>query len=161
MDILAALLLAVIGLTLLLAELFFVPGTTVVGLLGFAFATVGVWFGFQFFGPFFGTLYAFAVLTIGLVMTWVASRKLENSQFALKNKLSGSVETPDLSPLRPGDSGIALSALRPSGNAEFGGSVYQVWSYGKLVEEGKRISILKIEGTRIIVSEPAKHHIAV
>ena len=47
---LTVLTLLVVGLVLVIIELIFIPGTTVVGILGFIFSLVGVYLGFSYFG---------------------------------------------------------------------------------------------------------------
>jgi len=54
-------------------------------------------------------------------------------------------------PLSAGQHGVALSRLRPAGNAEFDGDVYDVFTEGEYVEKGTAIRVLSSKGNRIIV----------
>ena len=153
MDVLSVLLPISIGLLLLMAELFFVPGTTVIGLIGFCLTVAGVGMGFISYGPVWGSGLAFGTLLLGLTLTYVGSKSTYWHKYALTDKLHSSIETPDLSGLSIGETGLTLSALRPSGKVTFGDRVFTVQTLGHLVPEGRRVSILKIEEGRIIVSE--------
>ena len=57
--------------------------------------------------------------------------------------------------LNPGDSGTAQTDLRPGGVATFGSRRYDVTSQGELIERGAAVSVLRVEGTRIIVIRQA------
>lgn len=49
--------------------------------------------------------------------------------------------------------GIALTPLRPSGTGEFNGERIDIVSEGGLIEKGKRIKVVKVEGVRVVVRE--------
>lgn len=52
-----------------------------------------------------------------------------------------------------GQCGISLSPLRPGGNARFAATRLTVVSRGELIESGRKIRIVAIEGNRIVVQE--------
>ena len=49
--------------------------------------------------------------------------------------------------------GECLTALRPSGNADFGGRRLDVVSAGEFIEKGSRVRIESVEGLRILVKK--------
>ncbi|MTI21786.1 hypothetical protein E1176_12210 [Fulvivirga sp. RKSG066] len=144
-----------LGIALIIVEVLFVPGTTVVGILGFVSAVVGVYLGFEYFGEeigwwiFGGTTVAFAAsLYFGFKGgTW--------DKFSLKDTSEGRVNDGYWSSLKVGDKGVALSTLRPIGKAEFNDKEYEVRSYGNYIDSTTKIEIVKIDGNRIYV-EPLK-----
>lgn len=52
---------------------------------------------------------------------------------------------------RVGQSGVALTQLRPGGRAEFDGEVLEVHSAGGFVEAGTAVKIVSVDGMRILV----------
>jgi len=54
--------------------------------------------------------------------------------------------------LSVGENGVALSILRPTGNARFGDSIVDVITRGEFIEPASPIRILAIEGSRIVVA---------
>jgi membrane-bound serine protease (ClpP class) len=50
-----------------------------------------------------------------------------------------------------GESGVALSILRPSGRAEISGGVFDVMTNGEFLEAGTKILVLTVNGQNIIV----------
>jgi len=64
--------------------------------------------------------------------------------------LSQSVSSPVK--LSVGESGTALSVLRPSGNARFGEEIVDVITRGEYIEPSSPIRVLAIEGSRVVVA---------
>jgi membrane-bound serine protease (ClpP class) len=54
-----------------------------------------------------------------------------------------------------GESGVALSILRPSGNARFGDAIVDVITRGEFIEPESPVRVLAIEGSRIVVARAA------
>jgi membrane-bound serine protease (ClpP class) len=57
--------------------------------------------------------------------------------------------------LSVGANGVALSILRPSGNARFGDAIVDVITRGEFIEPTSPIRVLAIEGSRIVVARQA------
>jgi len=55
-----------------------------------------------------------------------------------------------------GREGMTLTTLRPVGKAQFGDMIVDVVSEGELIEKGKRVEVVKVEGNRIVVWEVEK-----
>jgi membrane-bound serine protease (ClpP class) len=49
--------------------------------------------------------------------------------------------------------GVAVTPLRPSGKAQFGGQFVDVIAEGDYVSPGGRVQVVEIEGMRIVVKE--------
>jgi membrane-bound ClpP family serine protease len=126
MEWLTVISLIVVGIILVVVEIIFVPGTTVVGLLGGLLAVVGVVLSFSYFGNQTGwyTLAATSILSGGLLYWSLRSRAWEGS---------------------------AVSALRPMGKAEIGGRLFEVTSLGIYIETGTRIRIVRVSSNQIVV----------
>jgi membrane-bound serine protease (ClpP class) len=53
--------------------------------------------------------------------------------------------------LREGDTGTALSILRPSGRAKIGDGIFDVMTNGEFLESGTPVRVLAITGPNIVV----------
>jgi membrane-bound serine protease (ClpP class) len=51
----------------------------------------------------------------------------------------------------PGDTGVALTILRPAGRAEIGGAVVDVLTGGDFIEAGTRVRVLSASGPSVVV----------
>lgn len=151
MEWLTVISLIVVGIVLVVVEIIFVPGTTVVGLLGGVLAIVGVVLSFNYFGNQTGwyTLAGTSVLSGGLLYWSLRTRAWE--RFSLKTTIDGRVNEIDVDVLKVGDEGSAVSALRPIGKAEIGGKLFEVTSLGVYVETGTKIRIVRVSSNQIVV----------
>ena len=52
-----------------------------------------------------------------------------------------------------GQTGVALSALRPSGEARIGGERYDVVTQGEMIDSGSELEVRSVGGNRIVVRE--------
>lgn len=154
LDWISVLSLVGIGLVLLLIELFFVPGTTVVGVVGFVLAVFGIYLGFSYFGSVQGGLVMGGTLAIGTVLSYFGFKSTAWHKFALNKQLTGRVNDEAEAALQVGSEGKAISALRPAGNADFNGQIFEVHSLGQLLQVGTPIRVIKIENYKVLV-EPA------
>ena len=146
----------VIGLLLLLAEIFFIPGFGLAGIVGITAILASI---FLTFGNItqatYSILIALGVSIIGLLLlikyipstrTW---RKfiLSTEQ---KKELGYTVGTKDLK-LLSGKEGIAITPLRPSGIVEVNGKKLNALTRGEYVDSNTKIKIISVEGNKIVI----------
>lgn len=143
--------LVVFGLILVVAEVIFVPGTTVVGVIGFCFLVVGVGLSFKYFGSEVGwvMLASTSVASGGLLYFSFTTNVW--SRFSLKSAIKSKVNEGELDQLEVGMEGTAISALRPIGKAELNKQIVEVRTNGDYLDSGSRIRIIKIASNQIII----------
>ena len=93
-------------------------------------------------------------IMFAIILRFLSKGRLR-SPIILKEELStdkGYTSSNDLNYLL-GKQGIAVCDLRPSGTAEFEGKDYDVISEGRYLAKGTRITVVKVEGSKIIVRE--------
>jgi len=54
-----------------------------------------------------------------------------------------------------GSTGVAETNLRPSGKGRFGDQLVDVVTEGDLIERGKPITIVEVQGSRVVVTRAA------
>lgn len=140
-----------IGLLLIVVEVIFIPGTTLVGFMGFGLLLLGLSFGFRYFGSNTGWIIVTGTaISSAIIFVWVFRSKPWR-QFALKTSIKSKVNEGIHDGLIAGEEGIAMSALRPSGKAALGGKVVEVTTQGSYLESGTRVRIIKISPYQILV----------
>lgn len=143
--------LVAVGILLLIAEVLFVPGTTIVGILGFLAAILGIYLSFEYFGTVVGGWFTFgSTVAFGIALYYSFKSKTWD-KFSLKDTNSGKVNENLTESLSVGDEGVSISVLKPVGKAEFGDKEFEVKTLGDYVESGTRIKIIKIEKNNIVV----------
>jgi membrane-bound ClpP family serine protease len=152
---LTVILLILIGLALINIEVIFVPGITIVGIAGVLIAAAGVAYSFIKFDNFTGFIVLGVTVSLSLA-TLIYFFKNETWKFmSLQDSSKGRVNEGLTGALQVGAEGVAISSLRPFGKAEFSEKQFEVSTLGDYVEEGTKLTIIKIESNKILV-EPIK-----
>ncbi len=164
--------LMLVGVALLIAEVFFFPGFTIPGFLGIGFLASGVLFlatgiapsevgevdsrilvnfGLQFV---FTAIAAFAAIFLmsRLVPRFGPGRAMILTAPGGEASTSAAAE-PSVALPPVGATGVATSPLRPAGTAEFADALFDVVSTGGFIEQGAAVRVLEREGERITVDE--------
>lgn len=165
------LLLLVIGILLLGLELFVIPGFGVAGIAGIVFLAVGMILSLQGFVipqpqlPWQNDILQRNVTYVSLSL--IGSLFLLFIFFKyIFPKISKVVTGPYLSAtlqeshilddfsknLKPGDKGIVVKTLRPSGMVEIGEKIYDVTTDGEFIEKGSTVVVTEVCGNRIRVN---------
>ena len=148
--------LLVIGLALIVAELVFIPGTTVVGLLGLFSTIAAIVISYRHYGNEVGfyVLVGTGIVTLGTLFYSFRSRSW--SRFSLKTAIDSRVNEGLTDSLQVGDKGVAASRLRPFGKALFNQREYEVRTSGNFLEAGSEVTITLITSNQIIVEPLTK-----
>jgi membrane-bound ClpP family serine protease len=140
-----------VGLILIIVEILFIPGTTIVGLLGFLFAVAGIFFSYKNYGSEIGFYVLFGTAMVSAVTLYFSFRTGAWKRFSLKNSLDSKVNEGLTRELEVGAIGKAISALRPMGSVEFNGKIFEVKSNGEYFNPGTMVKIVKIQLNDILV----------
>ena len=156
MDWITVILLLIAGIVLLVVEIIFVPGTTIMGLIGGAVMVFGVIIGYSKFGPQTGTFILVSAVVVGGAVTLVGFKSGVWKKFALKNtsdsKFNDDIRVEHLL----GAEGVTLSALRPYGKAEIYNSTYEVKTLGNYLNPGAKIKVTNVDKDHKIFVEQIK-----
>jgi membrane-bound serine protease (ClpP class) len=172
----------VIGIVLLMVEIFVLPGFGIVGVLGIICILLGL-FGMLVDNPpnklpWPETLLDWQVFTDGMlgltfglvgfvVVAWLFAKYLPKFEF-----LSGLILAPTAAQSRTqmlvsmtappesktasvevGDIGEVTSTLRPTGKAKFGDAVVDVVATAEFLSQGTMVEITEIHGNRVVVKK--------
>jgi membrane-bound serine protease (ClpP class) len=156
------------GIILLLLEIFVIPGFGVTGILGIICIIASLFLALIGGGnlPFVDTnqisvaiIQLASALAAALVLLILLARFLPKSTIFNRLVLSheensdkGFVSSKSLSELI-GKEGKALTTLRPAGMADFDGDKIDVVADGDYVQQGSRLKVLRVEGSKVVVRE--------
>lgn len=169
------LLLLVIGVLLIGVEMFILPGFGVAGVAGILVLAAGLVLSFQGFvlpdpempwegrlmlrnlamvlGSFVGAILV-SLFTVRFVLPKLSALvKGPFLEATLKEALVGSDASRDI---HPGDTGVALSALRPSGSVRIRNRKIDAVTRGEFIDSGSRVTVDAIEQNRVVVKELEK-----
>lgn len=153
LDWITVLLLIGVGLGLIIVELIFVPGTTIVGILGFILTGIGIWIGYAALGTDTGHLVLAGTVLVGAVAFFYSFRSDVWTRFALRDSNRSHVNEEHPHNLEIGEIGKTISALRPSGTAMFRERHHEVQTHGEFISPNTTVRIIKLQQNKIIVEE--------
>lgn len=163
----------ILGLALIVVEMFVYPGTIIIGMLGatlmlaalimamvdlYPSTTPGILPAMPNFDKLELPLQNLGIATLGGGLAiWIASLILPKtpmyramvSQSASGMQTEASLEAQQTS--RKGQIGVTISALRPGGKAQFGEEIIDVISQGEMLPRGTRVRVIGSSGSESIV----------
>ena len=161
----------IVGLLLVIGELFLHPGTVIPGLVG-ALLMVGalLWAMIDRYPgePFLPTTemlmrplvnLAVAFVFAMLAGYWLAKYLPRTSLYhyiVLENSVGGSLPSAvpaAAGPVNVGQDGTAHTMLRPAGKADFGGHMLDVVTQGDFIDPGSKVRIIAVDGLRVVVEQ--------
>ena len=145
-------LLLLFGLLFVAVEVIFIPGTTLVGFVGFVLLVVGVWMGYRDFGAPVGHYALLTVAVLASLIVYAGLRPKNLAKVALNTVNNATVRDVRRADVALGTVGRTLSALRPAGTALFGEERREVVTRGEFVASGSDVRVLGIEQNRIVVA---------
>jgi membrane-bound ClpP family serine protease len=144
-------LLLLFALALIVVEVIFIPGTSLFGIAGFILGIIGIWISFNSLGAATGFSVLIDFMLAAAVTVYFSLKTKAWERFALRNRISSRVNDELKYPFQVGETGRAISALRPSGKAEFDGRIIEVHTLGKFLDEKMPLKIVRIDNQKIFV----------
>jgi len=152
MNILIVIVLCVIGIALVLAEIFLIPGFTITGIGGAAFSIGGILYAFRALGATGGiiTVIGYAVIFAIIFVYLIKSKALDS--IALKTKISSTVAEKESLDISEGDTGITVSRMNPMGKVRVNNITMEAKTLGGYIEENTPVTVIKVSPTQLIVT---------
>ncbi len=146
--------LIIIGIILLVIELIIIPGFGVAGILGLASIGGGIYLAFSQFGQTTGLIVLGGVILLTGLVTWLTLRSKTWKQISLKESIkSRSNADPSESGISAGTKGVTISRIAPMGKARLNNKDFEVSSRKGIIEQGKDVEVVEVEGIKIIVKQ--------
>ena len=157
----------IIGIMLLLLEIFVIPGFAITGVIGIILIIGSIFL--SLIGnnlPYWDSgavskavIQLSASLLFAFILIYILAKFLPKSSAFSRLVLSneekadqGFVSYPSEKELL-GLEGIALTTLRPAGSAEFNGQKYDVVADWEYIPKGNKVKVIRVEGIKVVVKE--------
>lgn len=153
-EILIVVFLVLLGIVLILAEIFLLPGITIAGIAGALSLVGGIVYAFVYIGDSAGfiTMGVSAVIGVGYFVFLIKSNTM--NRIALKTDIEATVDQSDLKKVSEGDTGRAISRLNPIGKVEFGETIVEAKSFdGEFIDDGESVEVVKVSSVNVIVKK--------
>lgn len=140
-----------VGLLLIIVEVIFIPGTTLVGIIGALLMITGIYFVYDHYGANTGNYTLIASVIANIVILIIGFRFITSNKIALQTTIDSKVNVLENDNMKIGDSGITFTDLRPNGKALLNGERVEVYSLGEYLEKNTPVEIVKISDYKIFV----------
>lgn len=140
----------ILGLLLILIEIFIVPGF-IVGIVGFVMVVVGVYYTYNDHGKFYANILLALIAVVMTIVVVYAFRNGAWDMFSNKETISGKANDIQELEIKIGDTGKTISALRPSGIADINNQRVEVHSEGSFIPSGAEVQVNKIIKNKIYI----------
>jgi len=152
MNILIVIVLCIIGIVLILVEIFLIPGLTITAIAGAAFSIGGIYYAFRNLGATAGIITLLLVVaSIAIAFVYLIKSKALDS-IALKTNLKSTVADKELPAIFEGDTGISVSRLNPMGKVRVNNTTMEAKTLGGFIDENTVIKVIKVSPSQLIVT---------
>lgn len=145
--------LILVGLLLMILEVFVIPGSGVVGIVGMASMIIGIWLAYARQGVEAGHITLGITFVVNIIGLGFALRSKTWKNAMLKTVNSGKVNEIKTGELKVGEVGITISRCAPMGKAEFNNTYYEVSTLSEFIDQKQEIEIIRISGNKIFVKK--------
>jgi len=151
MEIAIVVVLCLIGIALILLEIFLIPGITVAGIAGGIFSVIAIYYAYTHLGVLGGTIALLSSLIVfgAAFMVLVKSKALDT--IALKTDIQSTVASGDFLKVSEGDTGISVSRLNPIGKVKIDNVTMEAKSLGEFIDEETEVVVVKVSSSQLIV----------
>lgn len=140
-----------LGLAFLFIEVFLIPGTAFVGVLGVVLMIAGIIATYNQYNATYGHIVlAFSLVTF-FAMLIVGFKRISQLKWADKENIDSKVNVLEEDIVSIGEKGTAFSDLRPNGKAIFANHRVEVFSTGDFIKKNQPIEVTKITSSKIFV----------
>jgi len=143
--------LLLLGILLILLEILFVPGTTIVGVGGVILLGIGIYLAYDFLGSTAGHISLASSVAVVFLSLIVLLKGKTWQRMALDTKVDGKGVELLENLVSVGDRGKTISRLNPIGKALFADKILEVSTTGDFVDEDSIIEVVKVEQNKIKV----------
>ena len=140
-----------LGLVFILLEIFVLPGSAVLGIIGLGLMAAGVWSTYDNFGTEAGHYTLVGVAFFSILSLYYALKSNTWKKLMLNAKIKGKVNTFDKNLIGVGDTGITVSRLAPMGKASINDNYCEVQTIADFIDENTEITVVKVEGNSVFV----------
>ncbi len=143
--------LTIVGLVLILSEIFLIPGVGVAGAFGVISLGGACYYVFYEFGFLPGSIFMASIVTVLVILIVYAIKAKVWKKLALNTNISSKAHNLDESVLAVGDIGKAVTRLAPVGTARIEGKSYEVKSLEGMIDAGTEVEVVLFEDNKIYV----------
>ncbi|MCZ6702778.1 MAG: nodulation protein NfeD [Ignavibacteria bacterium] len=156
----------IIGVTLIILEIFVIPGFGIAGISGIVLVFISLFLSLVGGDPFLdfemvsnAIIQLSVSLVAAVILIFILAKFLPKTTIfnkfvlAVEEKKDAGFVSHSTSNELVGKEGLAITTLRPAGTAKIDGNRVDVVSESEYIEKGQKIKVIAVEGIRVVVKE--------
>lgn len=155
METVIVILLVIMGVVLLLIELFLIPGISVAGIAGVLFFGGAIYYAYDVLGTTAGHLTLFASIVVLALAIWIFLRSRALEKMALNTEIDSKNDPLKDVKVHSGDTGVTVSRLAPMGKVKVNGFIVEAKTNSDFIDDGAEIVVLEVLSTNLLVEKKA------
>jgi membrane-bound ClpP family serine protease len=143
--------LLLLGIILILLEIFVVPGITVAGIGGIVLLVTGIYFSYANYGVPTGHYILLGTFALVGGIFYVSHKTGALKSMTLTAEVKSKVKDEVKMNVKSGDTGKTISRMAPMGTVQIGNELYEASSKGVFIDENTEIEVINIVDNKIFV----------
>ncbi len=143
--------LIILGIILILLEIFVVPGITIAGIGGIILLVAGIYFSYSNYGTPTGHYLLAGTFALVFGIFYVSHKAGALKNMTLSAEVKSKVREEIILQVKIGDTGKTISRMAPMGTIMIGDEQYEASSKGIFIDENTDIEVINIIDNKIIV----------
>lgn len=152
MSLLFLIALILVGILLLVLEILMLPGL-LAGIAGVVLIMLSLAWAYVDHGSFVGNILFASTLVVTFAAVYGSLKSKAWTRFGLKDTIDSRVNDLSYTQVKPGDQGVCLSALRPSGTIEVNSYRMEASTNGTILQAGTKVEVLEVLPGKVVVKE--------
>lgn len=156
MEITVVFILLLVGVALLLIEMFLIPGLSIAGIGGLIFLGGAIYYAYAFIGPDAGHLTLLAGFIMMVIAVWIFIRSKALERMSLKTEIESKNDPLKGIDVKVGDVGTTSSRLAPMGKIKVHGQVVEAKALDDFIDQDVEVVIIKVQSTNVLVERKSE-----
>ena len=142
-----------LGVFFIMIEIFLIPGTTIFGVAGAGAIVAALYFAYTNEPAWLGNVALLSTVGLSIFMFFLGKKMAQSQSLSLVEKeIKGRVnEQEHFEEVQLGNTGTAISALRPNGTININGNRFEAQAQNGYIQSGANVKVVEIQHQKLIV----------
>lgn len=151
MEIAVVFILLLVGIILLLVEMFLIPGLSIAGIGGVIFLGGAIYYAYAFIGAEAGHLTLVGAAIMMIIAVWIFLRSKALERMSLKTEIDSKNDPLKDIDVKVGDVGLTSSRLAPMGKIKIDGHIVEAKATDDFIDENTEVIVTQVYNTNVLV----------
>jgi len=151
MEIAVVFILLLVGVILLLVEMFLIPGLSIAGIGGVIFLGGAIYYAYAFIGAEAGHLTLVGAAIMMIIAVWIFLRSKALERMSLKTEIDSKNDPLKDIEVKVGDVGLTSSRLAPMGKIKINGHIVEAKATDDFIDENTEVIVTQVYNTNVLV----------